>query len=86
MKVKKYKIKKPSIETLKKSEGKVSTEKMFMRDTRLAIMFTKYMLKNMRYLKKYTENPEEYEKIERNIRDTLKDLKETDKSFRELQS
>ena len=68
--MRKYKVKKLSKEQLRESEGKVRTEELFLRDTRLVKMFIGYMKSNIKYMKKYEEDTALYEHI-RNELDTV---------------
>ena len=83
MKKKRYKLKSLSKDKLRLSEGKVATEELFIRDNRLAILFVKYMLKNIKYLKKYEYEPITYDGMIFDLENMLKCLKKIDKDFKE---
>lgn len=82
MRRKKYKLKSLSKDKLRLSEGKVATEELFLRDNRLAMMFVKYMLRNIKYLKKYEYETITYDGIIFDLENMLKCLRKIEKDFK----
>lgn len=82
------KFKKLTVEQLRKSEGKVCTEDLFVRDTELAIMFIHYMQNNIRYLRKYEydDGKMKYEEINTQLSNVLDILEEIDECFKKHNS
>lgn len=85
MKTRKYRIKKLSADKLRESEGKVHTEEMFIRDSRLVMMFLKYMVDNIGYLARYETDNGEYDQIRKELVRILKDVETLDESFKKHQ-
>lgn len=83
--MKKYKVKKLSKEQLRESEGKVRTEELFLRDTRLAKMFIGYMKNNIKYMKKYEEDTSLYEHIQNELDTVEKTLVWIEECFKKHQ-
>ena len=79
---KKYKTKKVGIDVLRESAGKIATEDLFRRDMRLAKMFNNYLIKNIRYLKKYEHDPSSYVLIEQELERIGQNLKQIEKTFK----
>ena len=83
--MRKYNVKKLSKEQLRESEGKVRTEELFLRDTRLAKMFIGYMKSNIKYMKKYEEDTELYEHIQNELDTVEKTLVWIEECFKKHQ-
>lgn len=83
MKSKKHKLKTLSKDKLRKSEGKIRTEEMFLRDNKMATMFVGYMLKNIKYLKKYEYETITYDSMIFELENVMKCLKRIRKEFKE---
>lgn len=77
----KHKLKKADIDVLRKSEGKIATENLFMRDSRLGLMFIRYMLSNLKYLRKYEKDTMVYDSLLFDLENVLKTLQDVDKDF-----
>ena len=67
MKHRRYKVKKLSPDKLKGSGGKVATENMFSRDMEMARMFVGYMIRNIKYLKKYETDNDSHDRIQKEL-------------------
>ena len=85
MKMKRYKIKKISADKLHESEGRVHTEDMFLKDSELAMMFMKYMISNIKYLKRYEVDRTAYDNIQKNLISIQEGMKSLVESFKEHQ-
>ena len=83
--MKRIKVRKLGIDELRETGGKIRTEELFIRDTRLALMFVKYMLKNVNYLKRYEYDKSAYDEISKELGDVRDALKRIDKNFKDFQ-
>lgn len=72
--MKRYRTKKLSVEQLKDTEGKVATENLFNRDARMARLFVNYMLKNIKYMRKYEHDTRYYDEVADELADMLKTI------------
>lgn len=72
--MKRYKVKDVDVDVLRKSEGKICTEELFLRDLKLCKMFARYMLSNVNYLKKYEYDSTMYDHIGQELEQMLKNL------------
>lgn len=78
----KNKSKKADINVLRKSMGKVSTENLFMRDSRLGMMFVRYMANNLKYLQKYEKDTRVYDSMVFDLEGVMNTLKDIDNDFK----
>lgn len=83
MKSKKYNIKKVGADVLRTTQGKIRTEELFNRDARLTILFLKYMIDNITYMKKYETDKETYEEIRQELFDILSAVEITSRKFKD---
>lgn len=84
MKQKKYKVKKLSPDKLKESGGKVATEDMFTRDMRMAKLFIGYMIRNIKYMKRYESDISRHDKIRNELSSIQLKLSAIDSCFNDI--
>ena len=85
VKMKRYKVKSLSKEKLHKSEGRVRTEDIFIRDIGMAKMFLEYMQDNIKYLKRYEEDTAMYDHIQNELETICKTLLWVEECFKKHQ-
>ena len=79
--MKRYRTKKLSVEQLQDTEGKVATENLFNRDARMARLFVNYMLKNIKYMRKYEHDTGYYDEVADELADMLKTIDRISNGF-----
>ena len=83
--MKNVKLKELSKKELHETEGRVRTENMFVRDTKMAKMFVEYMESNVEYMKRYEDDTALYEHIQKELDTIGKTLVWIDECFKKHQ-